>query len=306
MKSKILAFSLLLCCSLCTYGCIEDSLDEVDRIDAENAESFYTAEVFASIDGIGSFNGHGAQGFAAYNNVGFCFYDSGYCQTIDLERKSIIASFELPSDVARPTNHCGVACFSNHFLKPEDEYPLLYLSSYKENKCYVLRMTEIDAELVQTLQMIDEQGNMIPIFAFMPDGDLLLLKANYPVKQNGTFTYIWKVIKRPDITDDRITYLIANDVLLSFSVISSDAYNAGFCRNGMIYQLAGYSGYGSKKLYIIDYNRGTILKEVVWEEPFLFEKEHEQCCPFGENGMLINYHCADYISYIRFNYWRYE
>lgn len=302
MKRIHFVLYLIILCS----SCVSDSFDVLDNIDTGTIEGFYTASIFASIDGIGIFNGHGVQGFAAYDNVGFCFYDFGYCQTIDLERKGIISSFKLPSDVANPYNHCGVACFSRHFLKSDDKYPLLYLSSYKENKCYVLRMTDISAELVQIIQMIDEQGNIIPTFAFMPDDDLLLLKANRPTNQDGTYTYIWKVIKRPDITENIYNYLITNDVLSSFSVKSSDAYNAGFCKNGMIYQLAGYNGYGSNKLYIIDYKNGIILKEVIWNEPFLYNEEQEQCCPLGEDGMLINYNCADYISYIRFNYWRYE
>ena len=87
--------------------------------------------------------------------------------------------------------------------------------------------------------------------------------------------------------------------------MSSDPYNAGFCKNNKIYQLAGYKGSGSKKLYIIDYKEGVILKEIVWREPFLYRKEHEQCSPYGEDGMLINYNGADYISYIRFFNWIY-
>ena len=307
MKRRWLVFFLfLLGYGLSIYSCVADKDSVLDNIETVPADRFYTAFIYATIDGIGNYLGYGAQGFAVYNNVGFCFYDCGYCQTIDLDRKRIIASFELPTGVANPYNHCGVSCFSNYFYKSEDKYPLLYLSSYKENKCYVLRMTENSAELVQILQMRDEQGNIISNYAFMPDDDLLLLKANFPTKQDGYYTYIWKIVNRPDITEEINTYLMPCDVLSSFSVKSSDAYNAGFCRNGMIYQIAGYNGYGSKKLYIIDYKNGIILKEVIWEEPFLYKEEHEQCCPFGENGMLINYNFADYISYIRFNNWKYE
>lgn len=281
-------------------------LEPVDTTDtADIVNSFYDASVYARIDGIGKYRKHSAQGFSVYNNVGFIFYDSGYCQTIDLQKKCIISSFKLPEGVANSQNHCGVACFSDDFFDKEDTYPLLYLSSYKELKCYVLRMTETSAELVQEIQMIDEEGNIVTVYAFMPDGDVLLLKTNRPSKQNNCYTYQWKVAKRPVINNQEKAYLTSLDIIHSFTAESSDAYNAGFCRNGKIYQIAGYHGYGTKKLYIIDYVNTDILKEVIWEEPFLYEKEHEQCTPYGEDGMLINYNGADYISYIKFTYWKY-
>lgn len=281
------------------------SCEEEDNVVSEFGKRFYSASIYATIDGIGAYNKHGAQGFAVYNNVGFCFYDTGYCQTINMEKKSIISSFKLPEGVANSQNHCGVACFSSQFLDLKDDYPLLYLSSYKELKCYVLRMTETNAELIQVLQMKDDNGDILPVYAFMPDGDLLLLKTNRPRKEDGTYTYHWKVAKRPAISEEKNTFLIPSDVQYEFATESSDGYNAGFCRNGMIYQLAGYHGYGTQKLYIIDYTIGEVSKEIIWEEPFLFKKEQEQCTPYGEDGMLINYNGADYISHIKFAYWRF-
>ena len=56
-------------------------------------------------------------------------------------------------------------------------------------------------------------------------------------------------------------------------------------------------------MYIIDSHSGTILKELVWEEDFLYNEEHEQCSPFGNNGILINYNGADYISYVQLTGW---
>lgn len=299
IKNNMIFYSLLLS-AFCFLSCDKD-----DSVISGTEKEFYSASIYATIDGIGAYYNHGAQGFAVYNNVGFCFYDTGYCQTIDLEKKSILSSFRLPDGVANSQNHCGVACFSRQFVDMKDDYPLLYLSSYKELKCYVLRMTETSAELVQILQMKDENGDILPVYAFMPDGELLVMKTNRPRKENGSYTYHWKVAKRPAITEEKNAFLIPSDVLYSFSTDSSDGYNAGFCRNGMIYQIAGYHGYGTKKLYIIDYIIGEISKEIIWEEPFLYQEEHEQCTPYGEDGMLINYTKADYISYIKFTYWNY-
>lgn len=271
-----------------------------------NETKEYNARIFAQIKGIAKYNGIGAQGFATFGNVGFCFYDSGYCKTIDLNNKMIISSFMLPEGVANSNNHCGVACFSDTFFNQEDKYPLLYLSSYKEYTCYVLRMTETNAELVQVIQMKDDNENVVPIYAFMPDGNKLILKSNYPHRENGVYKYIWKIINRPEISTEINSVLYQKDVTNSFSVFSSDLYNAGFCKNNRIYQLAGYGGFGSKKLYIIDYNNGVVLKEIIWQEDFLYNKEQEQCSPYGNDGMLINYHDGDYISYIQFLNFSYE
>lgn len=299
VKGNMFLYALLLS-AFCFLSC-----DEEDNVISGTEKGFYSASIYATIEGIGAYNKYGAQGFAVHNNVGFYFYDTGYCQTIDLEKKSIISSFKLPEGVANSQNHCGVACFSSLFVDLKDDYPLLYLSSYKELKCYVLRMTETSAELVQVLQMKDDNGDILPVYAFMPDGDLLLLKTNRPQLENGLYTYHWKVAKRPSITEEENAFLIPSDVLYEFTTESSDGYNAGFCRNGMIYQIAGYHGYGTKKLYIIDYINCNILKEIIWEEPFLYQEEHEQCTPYGEDGMLINYTKADYISHIKFTYWNY-
>lgn len=288
--------------SLSACNSPEDDLDNEEY----SITKEYNASIYAYINGIGIYNGIGAQGFATSGNIGFCFYDSGYCQTIDLDKKTIIAPFMLPEGVANSNNHCGVACFSDIYFDEVDKYPLLYLSSYKEYKCYVLRMTEASAELVQVIQMKDEGGEISPVYAFMPDGDMLLLKTNMPAKENNTYTYVWKIANRPKITEEKNAYLRPQDIQYSFSVESSDAYNAGFCKNKKIYQLAGYGGYGSKKIYIIDYIEGIVLKEIVWQEDFLYNKEQEQCSPYGNDGMLINYNGGDYISYIQFSNFSYD
>ena len=38
----------------------------------------------------------------------------------------------------------------------------------------------------------------------------------------------------------------------------------------------------------------------------MFNKEQEQCSPYGNDGMLINYNDGDYISYIRFSDFSYD
>ena len=42
----------------------------------------YEAEVYAVINGLGSCQGHSFQGFAAYKDIAFGFYDTGICRCI--------------------------------------------------------------------------------------------------------------------------------------------------------------------------------------------------------------------------------
>lgn len=288
---------------------IEDIYEKEDSIEQDSTDNvelplLYETSIHSTINGIGRYKNKTFQGFAAYNEIGFCFYDTGFCQTIDLKDQKIISSFQLPEGVASSKNHCGVACFSNEYLTPDAPYPLLYLSSYKEQKCYVLNMTEQNAELVQIIMMKDAQEEVVPVYAFMPDDDKLLLKMKTPSKINNSYHYHWMVVPRPKIIDSHDVIICLNDTLYSFYVESSDKYNAGFAYHNRIYQLAGYGGKGSKKMYVIDYIKKKVMKEVVWEEYILYNEEQEQCTPYGNDGILINYNGADYISYVKFRNWK--
>lgn len=305
MRLRSIQILITILLSFFTVGCTaEGDIADSDKNNQYNDFSYVAAE-FAEIDGIGRFMNKSFQGFAAFGNTAFCFYDTGYCQTIDLKDKKIISSFKLPEGVANSSNHCGVACFSSDFLSPDAPYPLLYLSSYKEMKCYVLSLTETSAELVQVIQMRDENNQIIPVYAFMPDKDKLVLKMKTPKKENNSFHYHWQVANKPEITKGENIILVDKDIINSFYVESTDKYNAGFAHNNIIYQLAGYGGYGSKKLYMIDYVKGKVLDEIIWKEPLLYQPEQEQCTPYGDDGILINYNGVNYISYIKFLNWRF-
>ena len=263
----------------------------------------YEAEVYAVINGLGSCQGHSFQGFAAYKDIAFGFYDTGICRCIDLNSKEIISEFNLPNAAHHKSNHAGVACFSEEFLSSEDEFPLLYLSSYREYKCYVLRLFRDHAEIVQTILTKTEpdssgKTSIAPIVGYEPDGGKLLLK----IKESKNL-YHWITVYRPSISYGETYYIDLKDKLDVYDAESSTSYNAGFVENGKIYQLAGYTP-GERKLYILDYVNKKTLVDVLWKNSILTGAEQEQCTRFRD-GILINYNGANKLVYVKFNNWEF-
>lgn len=276
----------------------------INRDTVKNTRTFsYEAEIYAVIYGLGSCQGHSFQGFAAYKDIAFGFYDSGICRCIDLNTKEIISEFNLPDAAHHKSNHAGVACFSEEFLTSEDEFPLLYLSSYKEYKCYVLRLFRDHAEIVQTLLTKTEPDNsgktsIAPIVGYEPDRDKLLLK----IKESKNL-YHWITVYRPSITYGETHYINLKDKLDTYDAESSASYNAGFVENGKIYQLAGYTP-AERKLYILDYVNKKTLVDILWNNSILTGAEQEQCTRF-KDGILINYSGANKLVYVKFNNWEF-
>lgn len=294
-------------------GCTEEIADEMlseklptptsstqwQSSDSLSGSLKYSASIYAEIPGLATCNGCSFQGFAVYNEIAFCFYNSGICRTVDLITKTIIAQFNLPPAVHHMRNHAGVACFSEDFYDDDDEFPLLYLSSYLENKCYVLRMNREGAELVQSIytyeQVVDGQGdNLVPVLAYEPDGSLLLLKLR-------DANYHWVSINRPNVHQGGVVFLDYRDKIDDYEVHSTSAYNAGFALHGKIYQLAGYSR-NDYKLYILDYLSKRVIVDENWNNELLTDYEQEQCSRF-RNGLLINYSRRDQLVYVELLNW---
>ena len=291
-RSSFLLLASFLSISL--FGCTDDLGEDFSQ-DEDSIPFHYTASIYANIPGLGSCEGKSFQGFAVYNDVAFCFYHSGICRTIDLNTKKIIAQFYLPSEAHHGRNHAGVACFSEEFYDGTDEFPLLYLSSYQEYKCYVFRMNRTGAELVQSIYTYENEGQeLAPVLAYEPDGNVLLLKMR-------DINYHWITINRPDVHASKTVYLNLKDKKDEYEVPSTAAYNAGFAYHGKIYQLAGYKWH-DYKLYILDYINKKVLVDEYWNNDILKQYEQEQCSRF-KNGLLINYNYSDQLVYVEMSNW---
>lgn len=297
---RLVSFFFVLILSTSLFGCSGDITEDIhSEIEPQETAFSYAASVFAIIPGLGSCNGKSFQGFAVHNDVAFCFYDSGICRTVDLNSKRIISQFNLPAEANHPRNHAGVACFSVEYFKPEDEFPLLYLSSYQEYKCYVLRVTRTEADVIQTIYTYKNaagEGGLAPVLAYEPDGHLLLLKLR-------DANYHWITIRRPDVHREKSVYINLQNKIDEYEVRSTSAYNAGFALNGRIYQLAGYQ-YDDYKLYILDYVKKKVLVDEHWSDNLMKTYEQEQCARY-KNGLLINYNRADHLAYVEIFGWKF-
>ena len=98
-------------------------------------------ELIIPVQGISQYNGKYIQGMAIYGKYAFLTYDTGYIRVLDLDTNEFQSSYAMPEGVYGPNNHTGMANFGPNFYIPGDDFPLLYISSYLENCCYVLRVT---------------------------------------------------------------------------------------------------------------------------------------------------------------------
>lgn len=254
---------------------------------------------------------HAGQGFLAYGNYGFFFYDAGYVQVLDLENLTILNEFELPSPAFSASNHCGQANWGNQIPAGSD-FPALYLSSYLEKICYVFNVTLTGFALIQTIELYKE-GVLQDAQAFFIDQllDKMVIKMG-GLKDDGTTKYkYYKTFDLPLITEGVLTgsyYALElednakNDEFFIRTIKGNSSYgalvNAGFAYQGKLYILAGFSGV-TTRLFVYDYIKHIILSEIHWTPAFMNSLEQEQCCLWN-NGLLINYSSGDYLTYVEF------
>lgn len=265
--------------------------------------------------GAGSYQGNAAQGFTYWNGIGFAFYDGGYCQVVDFSDESnveVVNAFALPSPVCNPNNHAGQANWGE-FYDQNDDFPLLYLSSYLEKCCYVLRMTREGATLIQTLYLTDGtltdgHSTKLDAQAWFCDGERIIVKMGAQDRTGYAYKY-WKVFNMPYFGwgTDGVFYLEDAQKIDEFYLRTipnqyqgtKNYVNAGFAQDGKIFVLAGFDG-AQQRLMVIDYNNHAVISDVVWGATSMRSVEQEQCCRMSDNQMLINYNGADKFVKVTF------
>jgi hypothetical protein len=282
---------------------------EKATLDPYEADEYsYSVEKLLEIPSLGHYTGgRSGQGFTVHGDVGFFFYDEGYVRTIDLVSKSVISSFALPSGVQGASNHAGQANFGAEFVDPGDEFPVLYLSSYLEKKCYVLRMTRTGASVVQTIYLTDGSMSgssyvLSDAQAFFVDleNDKLVIKMGATDPAGAKYKY-WKVFDMPRLSLGSVVYLFEEKQNDEFYVrtlqgnvaASKNFVNAGFAMNGKIYVLAGFTG-ATSSLLVVDYEKHKVLTEIRWASTLITGGEQKQCCRYGDS-LLINFTDKDYL-----------
>lgn len=175
-------------------------------------------------------NSNFIQGMAVHNNYAFVFYTYGYCKIIDLKNKTNVCQTQLASQANN--NHANCAMFSKIYFDEKDKYPLLYISPYGKQRCFVERFHEDSNsfELVQTIYVeTTEYKNDYGEFLIDEDRGIL-----YDITFNGKYSDYF-VIKSFNIPSYKHTnaYLYDED-LISIKRINLNIRKA--LQGGTIYQ----------------------------------------------------------------------
>lgn len=249
----------------------------------------YNERVF-SLQGIGTYQSHSSQGFAIYGKYGFMTYDTGYIQVINMDTREIVSSFAMPTGVQGSNNHAGMANFAYTLSSASDTFPLLYISSYLENTCYVLRVTTSTASLVQKITManayhffVDDDGQMI---VHMSDNSYLIFDI-------------------PDPTGGDVT-LVASDAKDSFSFTYANHTFAGaLCQGGKMYALSYYNSVPSgvvgmyDGLISYDYVKKAMVSEIVFKDLSIRSIEFEGLAINSDGEFVLSFNGADQLAVLK-------
>lgn len=194
---------------------------------------------------LGTYSRKAQQSFAAFAGYGFVWYDTGLLKVINMSDYSL-NSIVTPVATNYANNHAGNANFGTIYYDEADIFPLLYLSSYLEYKCYVLRIVPIVNEngsysfdsdsiiLVQTIYLYQD-GVMTTYGHYYPTDDGFMYIHKWV---NGVSTYL--KFAMPTLADsvDGVVNLDYANRLDEFIINTPNKGIAGqVCRNGMIYAL---------------------------------------------------------------------
>jgi hypothetical protein len=267
----------------------------------------YNVSTYLTIAGIGSYLGHGCQALAVHGDTAFIFYDTGYCRTVDLVAKTLISSFQLPSGVAGANNNCGQANFGSEYHSVGDDFPVLYLSSYKEDACYVLAMTTSSASLVQTIRLSADGTTAMDSGSFFVDNENDKMIVKMPATDvNGKAYNYFKVFDLPAL-DLGASVLLLDEkkcdefyvrVLKGNVAAASNVWGGGFAMNGKLYVCAGSSG-STSSLLVVDYEKHKILSEVRWGSSLITSRTQQHCAKYNDM-LLLDLTGADYLPAVEF------
>lgn len=190
------------------------------------------------------------QSMSVFENKAFVFYTGGYCKIIDLKDKKELREVTLASYAQN--NHVNNAMFSKFFYQEGDKYPLLYISPYAKQTCYVERYHENENtfELIQTIDVstslyYNEYGEFV-----LDEDNGLLYDITFP-STNANNSHI-KIFHIPPFSNNHIT-LTDNDLLgiKSIELIYNNILQGALYNDGYIYLLFGNQN-TRKQLYIVN------------------------------------------------------
>lgn len=241
--------------------------------------------IIERIPGIGSYNGCSSQGLAIFDRYAFLTYDTGYIQVLDLNNMRIVSSYAMPERAHSAMNHAGLASFSSEFYYPTDEFPLLYVSSYKENKCFVLRVDLSKSSLIQEIEMENSWHYLVDT-----SNNSLIVRLN----NNHYYVFDLPSLEKGTVTLDR-----ANAISSFLFDIPEMSFAGAVCREGKMYVLCYYKNWLDLGVYdrlvIYNYLTKEIERVVVFTDYRIRNNEFEGIS-FDKHGNIVISFTADQLA----------
>ena len=252
------------------------------------------------LNGIGEYSAKSQQSLAIYGDYVFSFYNTGYVQIYHLPTETLLASFLMANTISGANNHCGNANFGSQFYANSDVFPCLYISSYDENKCYVVRIvpTGTDADGIYTfdsssitLVQLITGGNAFAKH-FYPDGDKLVTHIH-----NG-YQQIFYVFNIPSISGGDITLDVSN-AIDNFTFNTGLTQAGAVARNGLLFiNMYSTTAYDSKRsVYVYDYIRHNMRLSLI--TPLYYSRAYEvEGIDIYDGAIWLSHYKGNFLSKI--------
>lgn len=224
-------------------------------------------------------NTYYGQGADIFEDRAFRLHKNGICEVFDIANYNKItklAQYNLGSYGS--ANHANCCNFGNELS--DTGFPYLYVAGLNYGKCYVEKVSESGAELVQTITLAEGiSGN----FTVGGDGKLWFFYGD----NLGSTMYFYK-FDLPDVNDGDVTISLS-DAIDSWtdtdcSEFLAYYYQGGKIYNGRLYVFFGQSGTGQKR-YMLAYNINTHERVSIVDFTETIPHEVEDCGI--RNGRMI-------------------
>ena len=219
------------------------------------------------------------QGADVFGNRAFRLHKNGICEVFDIANYNNItklAEYNLGSYGA--SNHSNCCNFGNELS--DTGFPYLYVAGLNNGTCYVEKVSESSAELVQTITLLEGIAGNLTVG---DDGKLWFFYGD----NLGSTMYFYK-FDLPDVDDGDVTISLS-DAIDSWTDTDCTEYLAyyyqgGKIYNGRLYVLFGQSGAGQKR-YMLSYNINTHQRVSIVDFTETIPHEIEDCGI--RNGRMI-------------------
>ena len=200
------------------------------------------------------------QGLAIHKNYGFSLRDGGMCVILDLKRKKYVNSFTMEGNVS----HCNNAGFGKEKYSKESQFPLLYISECRGQRCcYVTDITLEGSRIVQKIFYDSDEFKIAMDWVVDAENGYIYV---YGGKHYGT-KYLKKLPlpKLSDSDENGEVHFTKADVLQEIAIEGVSIAQGSKIHKGKAYLPDGCSPNGNK-LHVIDLKTGRKLAEILYSD----------------------------------------